>query len=202
MRRAIVTVKGKVQKVRYRSKVKEIADGLGIVGEVENLEDGSVRIYAESEEEVLNEFITKLKLKNHLIDVRDVSVSFEDATGEFRAFKKVISGTMYEVAERLDEAADILEKLTGAVIHGNEKIIGTIEQGNEKIIGTIEQGNKEVISTIDRGNAMLAEKIDAGRTENREGFGSLGEKIDGIKEDTGEIKDTLSFLKEVHRETL
>ena len=38
MRRAIITVKGKVQKVRYRSKVKGIADGLGIVGEVENRE--------------------------------------------------------------------------------------------------------------------------------------------------------------------
>ena len=48
MRRAIITVKGKLQKVRYRSKVKGIADGLGIVGEVGNLEDGSVRIYAES----------------------------------------------------------------------------------------------------------------------------------------------------------
>jgi hypothetical protein len=109
---------------------------------------------------------------------------------------------MYEVAERLDDAADILEKLTGAVIQGNEKIIGTFEQGNEKIVGTIERGNKEVISTIDRGNAMLAEKIDAGRAENREGFGLLAEKIDGIKEDTGEIKDTLSFLKVIHQETL
>ena len=98
---------------------------------------------------------------------------------------------MYEVAERLDDAADILEKLTGAVI-----------QGNDKIIGTLERGNKEIISTIDRGNAMLAEKIDAGRAENREGFGMLAEKIDGIKEDTGEIKDTLSFLKVIHPETL
>ena len=158
-------------------------------GYEEKAEDGSVRIFAEAEEGVLNEFITKLKMKNHLIDVRDVSVSFEDATGEFSAFKKVISGTMYEVAERLDDAADILEKLTGAVIHGNEKIIGTIERGN-----------KEVISTIDRGNAMLAEKIDAGRAENREGFGVLAEKIDSIKEDTGEIKDTLSFLKVIHQE--
>ena len=32
----------------------------------------------------------KIKIKNYLIDVRDVSVSFEDATGEFSAFKKVI----------------------------------------------------------------------------------------------------------------
>jgi hypothetical protein len=30
----------------------------------------------------------------------------------------------------------------------------------------------------------------------------LAEKIDGIKEDTGEIKDTWSFLKEIHQETL
>ena len=194
MKRAIITVNGKVQKVRYRSKVKGIADGLGIVGDAENLEDGSVRIFAEAEEGVLNEFITKLKMKNHLIDVRDVSVSVEDATGEFSAFKKVLSGTMYEVAERLDDAADILEKLTGAVIQGNEKIIGTIEQGNEKIVGTIERGNKEVISTIDRGNAMLAETIDAGRAENREGFGSLGEKIAGIKEDTGEMTNTVYSL--------
>jgi acylphosphatase len=76
-------------------------------GYEEKAEDCSVRIFTEAEEGVLNEFITKLKMKNHLIDVRDVSVSFEDATGEFSAFKKVISGTMYEVAERLDDAADI-----------------------------------------------------------------------------------------------
>jgi acylphosphatase len=63
MIRVIITVNGKVQKVRYRSKVKGIADGLGIVGELENLEDSSVRIYAEAEEGVLNEFITKLKTR-------------------------------------------------------------------------------------------------------------------------------------------
>lgn len=30
----------------------------------------------------------------------------------------------------------------------------------------------------------------------------LGEKIDGIKEDTGEITNALIFFKEMHRETL
>gem|GEM_PF-1582824 len=189
MKRAIIIVKGKVQKVRYRSKVKEIADELGVVGEVENLEDGSVRIFAEGEEEVLDAFIGKLRIKNRLIDVKDISVSFEDATGEFSAFKKLISGTMYEVAERLDEVANILERHTGVVITGNEKIIGTIETGNEKIIGTIETGNEKIIDTIEtgnekiigtieRGNEILGEKIDAGREENREGFAMLGEKID------------------------
>ena len=63
-------------------------------------------------------------------------------------------------------------------------------------------GYRDAAETIARKMDKIGEKIDAGRAENREGFGMLGEKIDGIKEDTGEIKDTLSFLKEVHRETL
>ena len=49
---------------------------------------------------------------------------------------------------------------------------------------------------------FLCETIDAGRAENREGLGSLTEKIGGIKEDTGEMIDTLFFLKDVDRETL
>ncbi len=169
MKRAVITVKGKVQKVRYRSKVKEIADELGVVGDVENLADGPVRIYAEAEEDILGDFITKINITNHLMDVRDVSVSFEAATGEFKVFKKIITGTMYEVVERLDVVVGLLERLTGAVI---------------------------------RGNAMLAEKIDAGRRKNREGFAMVGEKVDGIKEDTSAIRDSSSVLADIHRETL
>jgi len=162
MERVIIIAKGKVQKVRYRSKVKEIADELGIVGGAENLEDGSVRIVAEGKKEKLADFITRIKIKNYLIDVQDVSVSFEEASGGFDVFRKVISGTMYEVAERLDEAAGLLERLTGAVTSGNEKIIGTIEQGNEKIIGTIEQGNDKIIGTIEQGNEKIIGTIEQG----------------------------------------
>ncbi len=231
MKRAIIIAKGRVQKVRYRSKVKEIADELGIVGDVENLEDGSVRIFAEGEEEVLDGFIGKLRIKNRLIDVKDISVSFEDATGEFSAFKKLISGTMYEVAERLDEAANILERLTGVVISGNEKItdtiesgnekiIGTIESGNEKIIGTIESGNEKIIGTIESGNEKIIGTIESGNEKiigtiesgNEKIIGTiehgteiLGEKLDGIKGDTSAMLEkedtTIEILKDVREDT-
>ncbi len=81
-----------------------------------------------------------------------------------------------ETAERLDLAALYLKNLTSVVSMMNTNLGGKMDN--------------------------LGEKIDAGRAENREGFGSLGEKIDGIKEDTGEMTNTLYFLKEVHRETL
>jgi len=138
MIRAKIIVKGKVQRVRYRSKVKEIADNIGIVGETENLEDGSVLIIAEGEKKVLNNFINQIKIKNRLIDVRDVSVDFEDATGEFTKFKKVISGTMLEVAERMDDAADHLEKLIRVVENGNKKTEGV----GEKVDNLITQTNQ------------------------------------------------------------
>ncbi len=197
MERVIIIAKGKVQKVRYRSKVKEIADELGIVGGAENLEDGSVRIVAEGKKEKLADFITRIKIKNYLIDVQDVSVSFEEASGGFDVFRKVISGTMYEVAERLDEAAGLLERLTGAVTSGNDKIIGTIEQGNDKIISTIEQGNDKIIGTIEQGNEKLAGKQD----QTIEILKSVKEDTDVMREDIGEIKDALSIITGIREET-
>jgi len=180
MIRAIIVAKGKVQKVRYRSKVKEIASELGIVGEVENLDDGSIRIVADAEKEVLDEFIKKIKIKNYLIDVQDISVCFEDATGEFSAFKKVISGTMYEVAERLDEAADVLERLTGVVSGGNKEMVGTIQSGDE----------------------MLAGKIDDFRGDTVQRFDSVDEKYGKIAENMERILEELKEERKEYRESI
>jgi hypothetical protein len=91
-----------------------------------------------------------------LLDWRPgLAVSFDAATGEFNGFTKIIAGTTYEIAERLDEAANLLEKLPGVVMSGNEKVIGTIERGNEKIIKTIEQGNQLLARKQDQTIAIL-----------------------------------------------
>jgi|GEM_PF-3466499 len=50
----------RVQRVGYRSRVKEIADELGIVGTVRNVEDGTVEIICEGEEQVLTNFLKKV----------------------------------------------------------------------------------------------------------------------------------------------
>lgn len=52
-----ILVKGKVQGVFFRASTKEVADNLGIRGEVKNLPDGNVWIAAEGEEPVLETFI-------------------------------------------------------------------------------------------------------------------------------------------------
>ncbi len=87
--------------------------------------------------------------------------------------------TEEETAERLDIAALHLKNLTSAVSMMNTNIGGKIDNLGEHVGGKIDN---------------LCERVDAGREENREGFAILGEKIDSIKEDTGEMTDTLSFI--------
>jgi acylphosphatase len=186
--RAKIIVKGEIQRVGYRDAVEKIARKLDINGFVENLKPYDVRIVCEGEEGNIKRFLGALKIEGDpFISVSDIAVEYEKPTGEFPYFEIKRGSTEEETGERLDLAALHLKNLTSAVSMMNTNIGGKIDDLDEHLGGKIDD---------------LGEKIDAGRGENREGFAILGEKIDGIKEDTGEMTDTLSFLKAVYRETL
>jgi acylphosphatase len=186
--RVKIIVKGEIQRVGYRDAVEKIARKLDINGFVENLKPYDVRIVCEGEEGNIKRFLGALKIEGDpFISVSDIAVEYEKPTGEFPYFEIKRGSTEEETGERLDLAALHLKNLTSAVSMMNTNIGGKIDNLDEHLGGKIDD---------------LGEKIDAGRGENREGFAILGEKIDGIKEDTGEMTDTLSFLKAVYRETL
>lgn len=63
MKRAIIIVKGEVQRVGYREAVEKIARKLHITGFVENLKPHDVRIVAEGEDANISKFIEQLKIK-------------------------------------------------------------------------------------------------------------------------------------------
>lgn len=51
MKRLTAYVSGKVQRVGYRARVIQIANGMGLRGIIENLNDGRVKIIAEGGKE-------------------------------------------------------------------------------------------------------------------------------------------------------
>ena len=61
--RATIRVFGNVQAVGYRALVKMIARRMGVKGLIRKLEDGSVEVFAEAEEKVLDEFLTAIDIK-------------------------------------------------------------------------------------------------------------------------------------------
>ena len=80
-------VSGRVQLVMYRDFTARAARGLGLVGEVKNLPDGSVRVVAEGTHEQIEKLIEKLKKGSLLARVEKVSVSWKPPTGEFKKFE-------------------------------------------------------------------------------------------------------------------
>jgi acylphosphatase len=62
------------------------------MGTVENLPDGSVKVIAQGEEEILNRFLEKLKRGPLLSKVEDIKIDWSDNIGIFKDFKIVYHG--------------------------------------------------------------------------------------------------------------
>jgi len=87
-----VLVSGAVQGVAYRDFATRSARRLGLLGEVENLSDGSVRVVAEGERGKLDAFINELAQGPFYAEVESVTPAFMKATNEYRSFDIVRGG--------------------------------------------------------------------------------------------------------------
>jgi len=167
VKRVRIIVRGKVQKVGYRTKVKNIAGELGVKGEVSNLPEGAVEIIAEGEKHVLDKFIKEIKIKNELINVQGIIFKFEDATGEFKAFTKVVREEKKETHERLDSAVEYLKELIVTVKSGDMIIADKIDTSTKVLGGKqdkmLEKQDETIaaIKGLDKKQDVMIEKQDA-----------------------------------------
>ena len=81
-----VVISGRVQVVMYRDFATRKARGLGLVGEVKNLPDGTVRVVAEGPRATLERFVKKLHRGSLLSRVDGIMTSWLPYTGAYRSF--------------------------------------------------------------------------------------------------------------------
>ncbi|HWN99835.1 MAG TPA: acylphosphatase [Blastocatellia bacterium] len=84
-------VRGRVQGVGFRYFAIRAARGLGIVGTVCNMPDGSVEAIAEGETEAILEFRRDLERGPSYSQVTAVEESELDVTGRYKSFEVVSS---------------------------------------------------------------------------------------------------------------
>ena len=111
MKRVVIIAKGEVQRVGYRDAVEKIGRKLKLTGFVENLKPYDVRIVAEGEEEILNVFVTHVRITGHPISpitVEELDVKFGAATREFEYFEIKRGDWQDELGERMDAAGALL----------------------------------------------------------------------------------------------
>ncbi len=107
--RAEIIVEGDVQGVGFRYYTRRVARRLGIVGYVENLEDGNVRIICESSKEKTEELLRLLEAAQPPIKVEKISLTYKEATGQFKAFKIVTGDLAEEMVEGFSTGAAYFE---------------------------------------------------------------------------------------------
>lgn len=87
MKRIVIIIKGKVQRVFFRQSTKVEADKLGLFGWARNEADGSVKIVIEGEEEKIKEFIKWAERGPRFARVGEVKIKWQEAQKEFSQFE-------------------------------------------------------------------------------------------------------------------
>ncbi len=80
-RQVRVVYAGEVQGVGFRYTARSIANGLGVAGGVENLNDGTVRLVAEGSEEVLKRLLLNIRLSRVGMYIADERIEWAAAQG-------------------------------------------------------------------------------------------------------------------------
>ncbi|GBC69622.1 Acylphosphatase [archaeon HR01] len=83
---ARIRVYGLVQGVFFRAHMKSVAEELGLVGWVRNLEDGSVEAYAEGDEAALRKLVEWCHRGPPAARVERVDVEWSSPQGELTGF--------------------------------------------------------------------------------------------------------------------
>lgn len=101
-----VRVSGKVQRAGYRRFILENGQELGLSGRVRNGLDGSVTIFVQGEEEMVKQFLERIKAPEPPISVK----SFEVKDAELNPSVKFFDVEFGSLAEELQEGFGSMEK--------------------------------------------------------------------------------------------
>jgi len=194
---AEIIVYGRVQKAGFRDFIDEIAFHFNLNGYVKNLNDGTVQIICEGEENSIKELLEKINISQYPIRVENIDVVYKKPTGEYRTFEVIREEDLTTATyERMDAAvryiremnSDISQKIDGLGNNLGDKIDGLGNNLGDKIDGL----GDNLSGKIDG----LGDKIDQNRIEitseicsTRDDFRShIDERISVIEHDLAQIK--------------
>jgi len=205
MKRLTLIVSGKVQKAGYRDRVIELAMSLGLTGFAQNLKDGRVRVIAEGNKKDLEHLVKAASIKNTLIHVEDMEISYSEPTGEFSDFSKLVSGG--ETDERLDTAADLMKELIESVRGGFKETVGAIKSVKEDTSLMLEKQDDSlrILTNINSDTSEIKSTTKTMEMDIRDARFSLTHLIETkFKEhdaDIAQIKTTLAKVQEAIKAT-
>jgi acylphosphatase len=160
MRRANIRVKGNVQMAGFRTFIKNTADSVNVKGFAENLDEGSVKVVCEGEEEGINELIASVKQNlPSFARVDEVSAEYEDYKGEFTSFER--RGEDIPQKATLDDLLGVLKSFDSkaerlvSILGGMDVTLKSVKEDTSSI-----KEDTKLIPGIKENTNMMLEKQD------------------------------------------
>jgi acylphosphatase len=182
-KRATITVHGMVQDAGFRGKIMRTAYAIGLVGNVENHPNGTVRVVCEGEEAGIKKLIKALDIHKGDVDVKKIDVKWTKASNKFQGFYVKYTDLGMEMfqgfstaGKKFDSMSDKLDNITNATIRTHEKL----DNITNATITTHEK-----LESIDNrlGDALIR-------------YDSFGKDIGAIRQDITDMKMLASEFRE------
>ena len=188
MVRAKIVAEGDVQKAGYRDIVEDIAVKLGVKGFVENLRDKTVCVVCEAEKDVVNRFVDAIKIKNDIVDVKNVKVvETSPATNEFEYFDIKYGSPEEELGERMVAAV----KYAKLALH-ETRGVGTEVKSSRKDI----QGVRNEVKASRKDIQGVKNEVKASRKDIHDMHKDMNQKFDWTAERYGDISKSVNEIKD------
>ena len=182
MDRAAITISGTVQGVGFRGLVKSMADKLGLVGKVSNLEDMTVQVICEGRRDAIESLVNKIATLEDTVKVENVSVAYSAPTHEFGKFDVILGDTKTELVAGMVTLATYLGKIS--------KTADKISRDTDKISRDTDKISKTA-DKISRDTDGISQNLASLRVEQRDGFRGVHERQDDL---TSAVRDqTVTF---------
>jgi acylphosphatase len=218
--KANIRVYGSVQAVGYRVFVKNVARLMNVRGLVRNLEDGSVEVFAEAEEDTLEKFLKAIDIKGRPGDMLSLNVDRIEVrregepgyTGPWRTYslfevdygEEAIRPIEREMVESLEWAKIYFTKLVSEFTDYRQEFRDFREEFrgfrseslkiSSEILSELKDFREEFRAFRDESLKISSETLNEVRELRRDLKAILDERLVKIEKDIAEIKARLGLL--------
>ena len=184
-KRAEIIIYGRVQKAGFRDFIDEIAFNLDLNGYVKNLDDGTVQIISEGEEDDIKELLEKINITQYPIRVEKIDVVYKKPTDEYKTFDVIREEDLTTATyERMDAAVRYMREMNSNLSQKIDGVGNKIDGVGNKIDGV---GDKidGIGDKIDQNRIEITSEIRSTKDDFRSHF---DERISIIEQDVAQIK--------------
>ena len=208
MKRANIRIKGNVQMAGFRTFIENIADSLNVTGFAENVEDGSVRVVCEGEEEGITRLINSIKESPpSFASIEELDVAYEEYKGEFTSFERrgadvpkeegTSESEMLALMRSFDKKGEVMIGILSSMNETMGSMNETMGSMNETLKSVKEDTSQmlekqdDTIEAIDRSKEEIVTEVKSLREDLRSymenKFAKIEYEIEGIKAKIGMV---------------